>query len=356
MPTLLLDKKICLSNIERMARKARDKNLSFRPHFKTHQSAEIGSWYREYAVSDITVSSFRMAAYFAKAGWKDILVAFPFNPNDLFQLNALSESAKVSILLDQYDTLPFLQKLAHPVEFYVDVDTGYGRTGMKSEDLEGIEELIKASASVKNLHFRGFYCHAGHSYKIANRDVKEAIHQKARLDLAQLKMQFASHDPLVLYGDTPNCSVQENFDGIDVITPGNFVFYDLIQHSLGSCSQEDIAVAMACPVTGKYRDLGRMVIHGGAIHFSKEAMIVDGQVVYGQVAGKAGNGWNPLPEGPFLSGISQEHGIIEGCESIDDQTAIGDLLHILPVHSCLTANLMRTYQTLEGDPIQTLNS
>ena len=31
--------------------------LSFRPHFKTHQSAEIGSWFRDFGVTRITVSS-----------------------------------------------------------------------------------------------------------------------------------------------------------------------------------------------------------------------------------------------------------------------------------------------------------
>ncbi|MFH0758127.1 MAG: alanine racemase [Bacteroidota bacterium] len=362
MPTLLLDKKKCLRNVERMARKAADKGLSFRPHFKTHQSAEIGSWFRTYGVSSITVSSFRMAAYFVRSGWKDILVAFPFNPHDLARLNALSGSARIAILLDHPATLPFLERLDRPADFYVDIDTGYGRTGLKSEDTEGIENLLKASHSNKKLHFSGFYCHAGHSYKSADPGIKNWIHQKARQDLAKLKKQFSSHDPRALYGDTPNCSIQENFNGIDEITPGNFVFYDLMQHSLGSCAPDDIAVAMACPVTGKYRDPRRMVIHGGAVHFSKESMSKDGQVVFGQVAsvdvknGQAEKGWDPLPDGPFLTGISQEHGIIEKCERIDDRTGIGDLLYILPVHSCLTANLMKEYRTLEGDLIQTINA
>jgi len=30
------------------------------------------------------------------------------------------------------------------------------------------------------------------------------------------------------------------------------------------------------------------------------------------------------------------------------QTKIGDLLLILPIHSCLTANLIQKYTTLEG--------
>ncbi|MEM6737764.1 MAG: alanine racemase, partial [Bacteroidota bacterium] len=74
-PTLLLNKDICLRNIERMVAKAKHHNLTFRPHFKTHQSHEIGRWFREYGVDKITVSSLKMAEYFAEDQWGDITVA-----------------------------------------------------------------------------------------------------------------------------------------------------------------------------------------------------------------------------------------------------------------------------------------
>ena len=60
-PTLLIDKKRVLKNIEMMSRKAKDHNLIFRPHFKTHQSLEVGRWFKESGVESITVSSFEMA-------------------------------------------------------------------------------------------------------------------------------------------------------------------------------------------------------------------------------------------------------------------------------------------------------
>jgi D-serine deaminase-like pyridoxal phosphate-dependent protein len=353
MPTLLLDKTKCLANMEKMSRKAAGRQLSFRPHFKTHQSAEIGNWFRDFGVSKITVSSFRMASYFALSGWKDILVAFPFNPHDLDQLNTLSEIKRISILIDHPHALNCLDRLEHPVGYYIDIDTGYGRTGIKSEDAGGIERLLSAASTNNKLNFKGFYCHAGHSYKALDPVEKNAIHGKARQDLVALKKQFCALDPMVLYGDTPNCSIQEDFEGIDEITPGNFVFYDLTQAALGSCSLDEIAVALSCPVVSKYPDLRRILIHGGAVHFSKESLRIGNRVVYGEVAG---NGWNPLSDETYVTGISQEHGILEGCESIYDQTAIGDMLYILPVHSCLTANLMKVYQTLEGELIQTINS
>jgi len=56
-PTLLLDKSICIRNIERMAAKAQLSGIAFRPHCKTHQSHEIANWFRDFGVSKITVSS-----------------------------------------------------------------------------------------------------------------------------------------------------------------------------------------------------------------------------------------------------------------------------------------------------------
>ena len=156
MPVLLLDKEKCLGNIERMARKAEQHQLSLRPHSKTHQSAEIAHWFRDVGVKGITVSSFQMARYFAKAGWEDILVAFPFQPGELEDLQLLSEKNKISILVDSPAALPFLNQLRNRVNFYIDIDTGYGRTGVRTENAELIEQIIvkagrKSPASIPGI-------------------------------------------------------------------------------------------------------------------------------------------------------------------------------------------------------------
>ncbi len=356
MPQLILDKQKCLSNIEKMANKAQKNQLSFRPHCKTHQSAEVGNWFRDFGVSKITVSSFPMATYFAHAGWKDIHIAFPFDPGQIPTLNALPERVHVSILIDNPDILPYLKKIERKVSFYIDVDTGYGRTGVKSEATPIVESIIKQSQNIKNLLFAGFYCHAGHSYKTTDPHIREDLHLKAISDLNLLKEEFSKYAPKALYGDTPNCSIQNNFKGIDEITPGNFVFYDLIQHALGACQMEEIAVAVACPIVGKYPEERRLVIHGGAVHFSKEIMLLDGKPVFGQMVSGIHKGWQAFDHLQYISSISQEHGILEECGDWMKKKKIGDTLHFLPVHSCLTANLMREYHSTEGQTITTLNS
>lgn len=356
MPSLLLDKTICIRNIERMASKALQHHLRLRPHFKTHQSARIGSWFREFGVTGITVSSLQMAEYFALSGWEDILVAFPFNSGEINTLNRLLDHSNISILIDSREALSHLHRIKKEIAYYIDIDTGYGRTGIRSGAEESIETLIQAASDTGKLRFAGFYCHAGHSYRAASQEEMEKIHNKAVDDLYKLKVTFREFAPGVLYGDTPNCSTQNNFRGVDEITPGNFVFYDLSQVLIGSCSLEDIAVAIACPVAGRYPQEGRILIHGGAVHFSKEMMEIGGTPVYGRLVQSSGKGWAIDNREHYITSLSQEHGILTGGGELMDMFRIGDLAYFLPVHSCLTANLMREYVTLDGLRISTLNS
>jgi D-serine deaminase-like pyridoxal phosphate-dependent protein len=47
---------------------------------------------------------------------------------------------------------------------------------------------------------------------------------------------------------------------------------------------------------------------------------------------------------------------MENSGTLIREVQIGDTLLFLPVHSCMSANLMREYQTLDGSRITTMNS
>ncbi len=83
-----------------MALKARRHNVTLRPHFKTHQSAEIGSWFRDFGINSIAVSSVEMANYFAKNGWDDITIAFPVNILETDKINKLAGNISLNLLVE----------------------------------------------------------------------------------------------------------------------------------------------------------------------------------------------------------------------------------------------------------------
>ncbi len=58
----------------------------------------------------------------------------------------------------------------------------------------------------------------------------------------------------------------------------------------------------------------------------------------------------------YVHSLSQEHGILKVTQRDFDLFHVGDLVEIIPVHSCLTANLAKNYLTTEGDKILTANS
>ena len=96
--------------------------------------------------------------------------------------------------------------------------------------------------------------------------------------------------------DSPSCSIINDFTDIDVIRPGNFVFYDLTQLNIGSCNFDQIAVAMACPVVAKHRNRQEIIIYGGGVHFSKEFIEIKNEKVYGLLVKLTENGWERMGE------------------------------------------------------------
>ncbi len=343
-PTLIIDEEKCKRNIEMMCCKAENSNLIFRPHFKTHQSLEVGRWFREFGVDRITVSSLEMAKYFSSE-WDDITVAFPVNILEVETINELAGSIRLNLLLESKEAAEFLiQKLTNPVGVFIKIDVGYHRTGIAPDSKNEIDELLNVISESSNMEFTGFLGHAGHSYNCDSQKEILSIHDYSRKIMSKLKADYLESYPtlIVSLGDTPSCSIAEDFSGIDELRPGNFVYYDLAQKQIGSCAFDQIAVALACPIVAIHPERKEIIIYGGGVHFSKERMEDDEYgTIYGIVVNPNGENWDrPIP-GMFVRSLSQEHGIVSVPEEIIPNYKIGDVLLILPVHSCMTVDAMK---------------
>jgi D-serine deaminase-like pyridoxal phosphate-dependent protein len=385
-PTLVLDAARCQANIARMMQRAQTAGVTLRPHAKTHQSCDIANWLRAAGVTCLTVSSLAMAEYFCdEGGWKDIVIAFTVNPRQIKGILALaSRCDRLGVLVESIETVhllhehlrkrqeqeqqqPLDQDLDHPVtlDVWIDIDTGYHRTGL---DWEAPETKVLALARKIHLagprntrnttRLAGLLVHPGHTYKTRSIAQVETIHQKTLTCLYRIHdildsdpdLPDKSHLALSI-GDTPTCSMLTDF-GRDVheIRPGCFVFYDVMQANIGACQFTDIAVAVACPVVAKQPALQQIVVYGGAVHLSKDR-IVDtlGRTNFGKVATATEDGWQIYGnDAVYVKSLSQEHGLIHADDHLMQSVQIGDILLILPIHSCLAANLHKRYQLLDG--------
>jgi len=348
-PTLLLDEKQCKANIYQQVVKAKRLNLALRPHFKTHQSAKIGEWYKEFGVKKITVSSVLMAEYFANNGWKDILIAFPVNILEIDQINALARKIKLHILISEESAIDkIVTKVDTLISVFIEIDMGQIRSGFKLLAIEKIKSTIQKINNSKHLVFSGFVAHAGQSYHYKNEPEKVKVLQ-AKLNSELLSLKGAFQEAFISVGDTPTFSLSDNFSGMDEVRPGNAVFYDWMQYQIGACDKEQIAVKLACPVVAIYPEREEFVVYGGAIHFSKEYVLTDyKQRNYGQLASI--NAMD-ISDEAFISNLTQEHGVVKASKQLCKQMKVGDLAIFYPIHSCLTVDLMPKYYTWSGAEI-----
>ncbi len=353
VPALLIDERKCRHNIRRMADKALQHNIRLRPHFKTHQSRQIAGWFREAGTDCITVSSLRMAEYFAADGWDDITVAFPVNLPEHDRINRLAERIRLNLLVADTEGAGLLsQVLKFPVGVWIKIDAGSRRTGVLPDDRDTIDTILDSVESSDNMSFRGFLTHAGHSYSCRSRDEILRVHRESVALMARVAADYRSAWPRleISTGDTPTCSVADDFSDVNEIRPGNYVFYDLMQAVITSCSKQDISVAVACPVVAKHNDRNEIILYGGAIHFAKDSIVTDGGItIYGELVQVNSGSWSEPLEGCYLSKLSQEHGTLKVTEKVFKEINVGEMVAILPVHSCMTANLLAGYTTLGGD-------
>jgi D-serine deaminase-like pyridoxal phosphate-dependent protein len=352
-PTLLLDETKCRQNIRTMTVKAKASEVIFRPHFKTHQSVTIGKWFREEGVSIITVSSVTMAKHFAFHGWDDVTIAFPVNLRELDEIGILADNISLNILVSGWEQTKYLiQHSKSELGCFIKINTGLNRSGIDWDDFDQVGRIVDQINNSPNIRFKGFLTHSGHTYKATEVNEITDIYHDTLYKLSSLRSRYSSFDIILSTGDTPSCSVVNDFKGFDEIRPGNFVFYDLTQVKLGSCKPSQVAVAVACPVVEKNHKRKEIIIYGGGVHLSKESLkLADGRTVFGEAVIIHDRGWSFPDESCFVKSLSQEHGIISSSTELMRITEIGTLIGIIPVHSCMTADLMREYYTLDNKRI-----
>jgi len=356
-PTIILDEEKCRRNIDCMKARADENTSVLRPHFKTHQSDLVGQWLRDAGVQRATVSSVSMARYFVDHGWNDVTIAFPLNPREWPEVQQLAAKAKVNITITSPHILDFLEQNppASEVGFFIKIDVGTRRTGLRPTAQKEMDQIIDTLQAIEGYAFRGLLCHAGHAYQCRSQTEIQKVHEEVNAMMQGLRGRFARYEPFVISsGDTPTCSSAQGWDGIDEMRAGNFVFYDLMQWQIGACGPADIAVCLACPVVAKHPERNTIIIYGGGVHLSKDRIVWENNTIFGMPVHfeEEQLQWQ-LPDGEsYVSSISQEHGVLQVSDDFLARTNVGDLVGILPVHSCMTADAMKRYKLTTGESIE----
>jgi D-serine deaminase-like pyridoxal phosphate-dependent protein len=347
-PAFIVDRDIVRRNCDRMREKAKASGVAFRPHVKTHKTIEIGRMQHGGKPGPITVSTLAEAEFFAANGFEDITYAVPIAPEKLGRTAALAAKiGRLNILLDDERTLRAVEEFssANGVVFdvFLKVDCGYHRAGVDPDDMSSAA-LANAIAKSSATRFRGLLTHAGHSYHAHNRGEILAVAHEESSCVARFRDAIGSDALVRSIGSTPTTAVVDRFTDCDEVRPGNYVFFDAFQATIGSCELRDVAVSVLATVIGSYPERQSLVVDAGALAMSKDAGPdhVDPAFGYGVVCDAD---LQPLPL--TLIALSQEHGKIRGSRADIERLPVGTMLRIIPNHSCLTAALFPTYHVIE---------
>jgi D-serine deaminase-like pyridoxal phosphate-dependent protein len=342
-PAFLVDRTIVQRNCERMRDKAHGSGVLFRPHVKTHKCVEIGRMQHGGAAGPITVSTLAEAEFFADDGFRDITYAVPIAPAKLDRAAALARRVeRLNVLIDSQEAFRALETHEHLFDVFLKVDCGYHRAGVDPENPDSAR-LAMAMADSDRVHFQGLLTHAGHSYHARDLEELRRVAAEESASLTRFRALLGLDVPRSI-GSTPTLAVVERFADCDEVRPGNYVFFDAFQATLGSCTRGDVAVSVLTTVVGSYPERGALIVDAGALALSKDLGPdhLDPGFGYGLVCDLD---LQPLPM--RLAALSQEHGRIETTTHVP----VGTRLRILPNHSCLTAAMYDRYDVIEGGEV-----
>ena len=353
-PALVLDRGRMDANIRRMRERAATLGVALRPHLKTCKSVDVAR--RMVDPGDpVTVSTLREAEYFAGAGFTDIFYAVAIAPQKLDRVAGLQQGgARILLSVDCFEAAREVglagERLGVRFEALIEIDSGDGRSGI-APDAPGLQDIAAALAGGAEL--AGVFTHGGHSYagRSADAHAQVAEQERAAVTAAATTLRAAGHAcPIVSLGSTPSVVHARSLDGVTEVRAGVYVFFDLYQAGIGSCTRDDIALGVLTTVIGNHPERGQLVVDAGALALSKDistqALGEAGDCGYGLVA-DAETGC--VMDGLYVHAASQEHGIVRSHGAIEHAGfPIGRRLLILPNHACLTAAAHDRYQVVDG--------
>jgi len=353
-PALLVERGRLEANLGEMAALCRKADVRLRPHVKTHKCVELARLQQAGGASGLTAAKVSEAAVFAEAGFSDILVAYPLVGRKPGALRRIAEDtgARLSTVADSPEGVEGLSSAwvgaSEPLPVHLKVDTGFGRVGVPVDDPDRAADLAGLIERAPGLLFAGILTHAGHAYAAVSAEEVESIGREEGESMAVLagRLRRAGIEVgEVSVGSTPTARRAAQVPGVTEVRPGNYVFHDAIQVSLGVVPLERCALTVWTTVVSRAAP-DRAVCDAGSKVFSSDRRIRgEGSGEHGIVLDGEGRG----DPGLRLARLSEEHGWL----SLDPGHGleVGRRLRVVPAHACPTVNLSPWLWVVEGERV-----
>jgi len=338
------------------------RGIRLRPHAKTHKSPVVARWQIERGAVGICCAKLGEAEAFADAGIGDIRIPYPLNPANAERLIALARRVRLSFIVDHprvaREWSEALSRAGETVDVLVKVDVGFHRCGIDPDPAAAIP-FVADVGRLPGLRLRGLLSHAGQAYHAATED---ALREMAASEAATLRSlaEAARASGVAIEelsaGATPTARYSLQQDGLTEYRCGNYVYFDRTQVALGAATPDDCALTVLARVVSKpaqdrlvFDSGSKTLASDGARGFTPAA----GYGVVGAVPGTDAPTSTEFQRGLLIERLSEEHATVR----VTDGTTMlepGDLVRILPNHSCVVSNLVDQAWLLDGDRVTPL--
>ena len=359
-PALLLNLERFEHNLVRMRQHLAGLGVPLRPHLKSAKSIEVATRVMAGGEQRAMVSTLREAEFYARRGVLDIIYGVGITPSKLPRVGALRREtgADVAVILDSLEQAQAVASWSRanndalPVLIEIDVD-GH-RSGVA---LTNAAELISIGQTLVDdgATLRGVLTHAGASYALNRPEelvTAARVERETAINGAEMLRTAGLPCAVVSMGSTPTAMFATDLAGISEVRAGVYMFGDLVQAGIGTCSVDDIALSVLASVIGTRPEKGWIIVDAGWMALSRDRG-VGGQGSdhgYGLVCDER---CLPYPDLIVLE-VNQEHGIIglrPGSTGNVPKLPIGSLVRILPNHACATGGQHDRYQVVSGDVV-----
>jgi D-serine deaminase-like pyridoxal phosphate-dependent protein len=343
-PALVVDLDVLETNLAYMAGYASAHGLALRPHTKTHKIPDIARMQVKSGARGITVAKIGEAELMARAGFDDILIAYPIvGTSKLDRLATLARQARITVSTDSLDVARGISQAAARVGVRIgllaEMDAGLRRCGVQTP--EELAELGRGMARLEAIDFFGLMFFPGH-IRATPQDQPPLLQAiDARLKEAQdILFRSGIEVKVVSGGSTPTACQSHHMKTVTEIRPGTYVFNDMNTAGMGATDEAHCALTVLVTVVSSAVN-GRAIVDGGSKTFSSDPC-------------RAGNGrgfGRPMGHPDVqLEAMSEEHGHLDVSAS-SHRFRIGERLRFIPGHVCTTVNMHNEVWAARKDEI-----
>ena len=345
-PSILVDMDIMTANLDRLAAYCRDHGLNLRPHVKTHKNPELAQLQIRKGAVGVTVAKLGEAEVMADGGVEDILLAYPvYGEIKWKRLVALARRTRISVGLDSLEVAQGISKHAREggvrIPILVEFDTGMRRCGLTiARESIGVLERV---AELPALDYEGLLIYPGHFLvDPERRDQLLTLENQQLATLLGLLDDAHIPYPVISASSTPTAYMSHQFEKINEVRPGTYIFNDRNTIGCQAASLEDCAVSVLSTVVSTSVP-GKAAIDGGSKTFSSDKFLSGNGVGFGQVMGDPG---------VVVEYLSEEHGHLVLADATR-RYRVGDRVRVIPNHVCACVNMHDRIYGIRNDEVVT---